>query len=48
MLRHRRVLQVITVGYLGVVGWITLGPQPLDERGVGILRSVLAVLAART
>lgn len=45
MLRHRRVLQAITVGYLGVVGWITLGPQPLDERGVGILRSVLAVLA---
>lgn len=44
MLRHRRVLQVITVGYLGIVGWITLGPQPLDERGVGILRSVLAVL----
>jgi glycopeptide antibiotics resistance protein len=42
VLRHRRVLQVTTVGYLGVVGWITLGPQPLDERGVGILRSVLA------
>jgi glycopeptide antibiotics resistance protein len=45
VLRHRRALQAITVGYLGVVAWITLGPQPLDERGVDILRSVLAVLA---
>jgi glycopeptide antibiotics resistance protein len=45
VLRHRRALQAITVGYLGVVGWITLGPQPLDKRGVGILRSVLGVLA---
>jgi glycopeptide antibiotics resistance protein len=45
VLRHRRALQAITVGYLGVVGWITLGPQPLDERSAGILRSVLGVLA---
>ena len=45
VLRHRRILQIITVCYLGVVGWITLGPQPLDERGVGILRGVLRVLA---
>ena len=28
--RHRRALRVITVCYLGVVGWVTLGPQPLD------------------
>jgi glycopeptide antibiotics resistance protein len=42
---HRRVLQVVTVCYLGAVGWITLGPQPLDQRGVGILRSVLETLA---
>lgn len=45
MSRHRRALQAATVGYLGVVCWVTLGPQPLDERGVGILRSLLGVLA---
>ncbi|MEO9014047.1 MAG: VanZ family protein [Terrimesophilobacter sp.] len=45
MLRRRRILQITTVCYLGVVGWITLGPQPLDGRSAGILRSVLDVLA---
>lgn len=44
MLR-RRSLQTITVCYLGAVGWITLGPQPLDERGAGILHRLLGVLA---
>jgi glycopeptide antibiotics resistance protein len=43
--RHRSTLRVITACYLAVVGWITLGPQPLDEHGVGILRRVLGVLA---
>jgi glycopeptide antibiotics resistance protein len=42
---HRRILGLVTVCYLGVVGWITLGPQPLDDRGLGILRSVLSLLA---
>ncbi|GAB3030886.1 hypothetical protein GCM10027052_04070 [Parafrigoribacterium mesophilum] len=42
---RRRVLQILTVCYLGAVGWITLGPQPLDERGAGMLRVVLEVLA---
>lgn len=45
MLRHRRVLGFTTLGYLGFVGWVTLGPQPLDERGVGILRQILGILA---
>ena len=31
MFRHHPVLSVVTLLYLGVVGFITLGPQPLDE-----------------
>jgi glycopeptide antibiotics resistance protein len=31
MFRHHPVLSVVTFLYLGVVGFITLGPQPLDE-----------------
>ncbi|MEO5921454.1 MAG: VanZ family protein [Pseudolysinimonas sp.] len=31
MFRHHPILTVVTFVYLGVVGWITLGPQPLDE-----------------
>ncbi len=32
MFRHHPVLTVVTFVYLGVVGWVTLGPQPLDDR----------------
>jgi glycopeptide antibiotics resistance protein len=42
----RRILRLVTACYLVLVGWITLGPQPLDERGLSILRGILAVLAA--
>ena len=45
MLRRHPVLAPLTVGYLAIVGWITLGPQPLDDRGVGLLRAVLGILA---
>lgn len=45
MLRHRRVLALGTSAYLGFVCWVTLGPQPLDERGAGILQRILDVLA---
>ncbi|MGE3194511.1 MAG: VanZ family protein [Microbacteriaceae bacterium] len=31
MFRHHPLLSVVTFLYLGVVGFITLGPQPLDE-----------------
>lgn len=31
MFRQHPVLSLATFAYLGVVGWITLGPQPLDE-----------------
>lgn len=44
-MRPRSILRLATACYLALVGWITLGPQPLDDRGLGILRSILAVLA---
>ena len=31
MFRQHPVLSVVTFAYLGVVGFITLGPQPLDD-----------------
>jgi VanZ family protein len=31
MFRQHPVLSLATFVYLGLVGWITLGPQPLDE-----------------
>jgi glycopeptide antibiotics resistance protein len=31
MFRHHPVLTVVTFVYLGVVGFVTLGPQPLDD-----------------
>lgn len=31
------MLAILTLGYLAVVGWITLGPQPLDAAGSRIL-----------
>ena len=40
-----RTLRLATACYLGAVCWITLGPQPLDDRGQGILHSILALLA---
>ncbi|MBK4347577.1 VanZ family protein [Lacisediminihabitans changchengi] len=33
MLRRHPLLALFTIGYLGVVGWVTLGPQPLDAAG---------------
>jgi glycopeptide antibiotics resistance protein len=35
------ILSVLTLGYLGLVGWITLGPQPLDTHGDAWLWSLL-------
>lgn len=39
-LRHP-ILSLVTLGYLGFVGWITLGPAPYDDRTAGILARVL-------
>ena len=31
MFRHHPFLTIVTLVYLGVVGWITLGPQPVAQ-----------------
>ncbi|GGF40254.1 VanZ family protein [Subtercola lobariae] len=41
MFRRHPVLSVFTLGYLGVVAWITLGPQPLDDKAEGLLYQAL-------
>ena len=45
MFRRHPVLAVITFIYLGVVGWVTLGPQPLDSSGNALLFRLLAEFA---
>lgn len=42
MFRHHPVLTVVTFLYLGVVGFITLGPQPLDEGTDSLVWQLLA------
>ncbi|CAD5999837.1 VanZ family protein [Agreia sp. COWG] len=37
MFRRHPVLSVLTVLYLGCVGYITLGPEPYDARSSGVL-----------
>ncbi|QWT22992.1 VanZ family protein [Subtercola sp. PAMC28395] len=37
MFRRHPALSVFTLAYLGVVAWITLGPQPLDAKAEGLL-----------
>lgn len=41
MFRRHPVLTLVTIAYLGVVAWVTLGPQPLDTAGRGTLRRLL-------
>ncbi|RFA14278.1 VanZ family protein [Subtercola boreus] len=43
MFRRHPVLTALTVAYLGLVAWITLGPQPLDDRAEGLLYRALRV-----
>lgn len=31
MFRQHPVLSLVTFVYLGIVGWLTLGPQPIDD-----------------
>ncbi|MEO8261246.1 MAG: VanZ family protein [Pseudolysinimonas sp.] len=45
MFRHHPVLSVVTFLYLGVVGFITLGPQPLDEGTDSLVWRLLGVLS---
>lgn len=44
MLRRHPFLSFATLAYLAVVGWVTLGPQPLDNRARGLLWDVLEKL----
>jgi glycopeptide antibiotics resistance protein len=41
MIRRHPVLTVISVAYLALVAWITLGPQPLDEQAAGYLYRII-------
>jgi glycopeptide antibiotics resistance protein len=41
MFRRHPVLSVFTLGYLAVVAWVTLGPQPLDGKAEGLLYHLL-------
>lgn len=45
MFRHHPVLSVVTLMYLGVVAFITLGPQPLDEGTDSLVWRVLRFFA---
>jgi glycopeptide antibiotics resistance protein len=49
MFRRHPVLAPLTLVYLGVVAWVTLGPQPLDHRQqhwvVSVLRFLRRVLS---
>jgi glycopeptide antibiotics resistance protein len=41
MFRRHPLLSLFTVVYLGIVAWVTLGPQPLDEQAQGVLYRAL-------
>ncbi|UFS60794.1 VanZ family protein [Subtercola endophyticus] len=41
MFRRHPLLSAFTIAYLGVVAWVTLGPQPLDNKAEGLLFQVL-------
>lgn len=44
MFQRHPLLSVVTFLYLGVVGWLTLGPQPLDDEPNGVLFRLLEYL----
>jgi glycopeptide antibiotics resistance protein len=39
------VLAVITACYLVLLGWLTLGPQPLDSNGRGLLHRLIRFIS---
>lgn len=45
MLRRHPFLSVVTLAYLAFVGWVTLGPQPLDSANNGWLLRALGFFA---
>ncbi len=45
MTRDRPLLAAVTTAYLALVGWITLGPQPLDGDGQALLARIVDALA---
>ena len=45
MFRRHPLLSTLTVVYLGIVGWVTLGPQPLDRQSNALLWRVLSVFS---
>src|SRR5690554_3704091 len=42
---HQPVLAVITACYLVLLGWLTLGPQPLDSNGRGLLHRLIRFIS---
>jgi glycopeptide antibiotics resistance protein len=42
MFRRHPILSVLTFGYLALVGWITLGPQPLNSKDQRLLARILS------
>ncbi|RLQ81324.1 VanZ family protein [Mycetocola zhadangensis] len=44
MLHRHPILGLLTTVYLAFVGWVTLGPQPLDESNSGFIFKMLRVL----
>src|SRR5690554_5617527 len=42
---RQSILTVATVGYLAWVGWLTLGPQPLDANGRGFLHRIIRFIS---
>ena len=45
MLHRHPFLSVVTLAYLALVGWVTLGPQPLDSTNNGWLLRALGFFA---
>ena len=45
MLHRHPVLSLVTLAYLAFVGWVTLGPQPLDSGNNGLLLRALGVFS---
>ena len=44
MFRQHPALSIVTIVYLGVVGWITLGPQPVTPDQEVLIFRILGVL----
>ncbi|MBX3194352.1 MAG: VanZ family protein [Microbacteriaceae bacterium] len=45
MFRHHPFLSVVTFAYLGVVAFLTLGPQPIDEGSNALIWRLLGFLS---